>query len=331
MESQAKKENMDRPLLSVKGLTTVFHTARGDAVAVDGVDFALRRGETVAVVGESGCGKTMLALSILGLVPDPPGRIESGEVLFKGADLLRLPEKQMRAVRGDRISMIFQEPMTSLNPVFTVGEQIAETLRLHRGATREEARATAAELFALVGIPNAGERLASYPHEFSGGMRQRVVIAMALACDPDLILADEPTTALDVTIQAQILHLLISLQREKGMTVLLITHDLGVVAQTCDHVLVMYTGKIVESADTASLFREPLHPYAEGLMRSLPRADRAGARLTPVSGAVPDLLGLPSGCAFHPRCPKVMERCRRESPPLFPMGAGRAVRCWLYR
>ncbi len=300
-------------------------------MAVDGVDFVLSRGETVAVVGESGCGKTMLALSILGLVPDPPGRIESGEVLFNGADLLALPEKQMRAVRGDRISMIFQEPMTSLNPVFTVGEQIAETLRLHRGATPEEAQAAAAELFALVGIPNGGERLASYPHEFSGGMRQRVVIAMALACDPDLILADEPTTALDVTIQAQILHLLISLQREKGMTVLLITHDLGVVAQSCDRVLVMYTGKIVESADTVSLFQEPLHPYTEGLMRSLPRADRAGDRLTPVSGAVPDLLSLPSGCAFHPRCPKVMEHCRRESPPLFSMGAGREVRCWRYK
>ncbi|MEW5772498.1 MAG: ABC transporter ATP-binding protein [Thermodesulfobacteriota bacterium] len=316
-------------LLEIRGLATHFFTSAGEARAVDGVDLALDRGETVAVVGESGCGKTMLALSVLRLVPDPPGRIVAGQVRFDGEDLLALSEDGMRAVRGRRISMIFQEPMTALNPVFTVGEQVAEMLVLHRGLGKAEALDAAADLLGLVRIPDARQRLRSYPHELSGGMRQRIVIAMALACDPDLVLADEPTTALDVTIQAQILDLLMDLKERKGAAVLLITHDLGIVAQTCSRAMVMYAGQAVEEAGVAGLFADPLHPYTRGLLGSLPKLTRRGSRLAPIPGIVPSLTALPPGCSFHPRCPQAFGRCRAERPPLLARD-GRQVRCWLY-
>ncbi len=317
------------PLLEIRGLATQFFTSAGVARAVDGVDLVLDRGQTVAVVGESGCGKTMLALSVLRLVPDPPGRIVAGSVRFDGTDLRGLPEEGMRRVRGRRISMIFQEPMSALNPVFTVGEQVAEMLTLHRGLPKAAALDAAAQLLDLVRIPDARQRLASYPHELSGGMRQRIVIAMALACDPDLVLADEPTTALDVTIQAQVLDLLMDLTRRKGAAVLLITHDLGIVAQTCSRALVMYAGQAVEESDVPALFAAPLHPYTQGLLASLPKLTRRGARLTPIPGIVPSLTALPPGCSFHPRCPRAFGRCRAEHPPLFQQD-GRQVRCWLY-
>ncbi len=318
------------PLLSVEGLETSFFSARGTARAVDGVSLDVGRGETLAVVGESGCGKTMLALSILRLVPDPPGRITGGRVVFDGQDLLALPESAMRRIRGNRISMIFQEPMTSLNPVFRVGEQIAEAVRLHQGADQRQAREAAVEMLRLVGIPTPERRVDAYPHEMSGGMRQRVVIAMALACNPELILADEPTTALDVTIQAQILQLMLDLKERNGASVVLITHDLGIVAQTCSRVAVMYAGKIVERAAVADLFREPLHPYTQGLMRSVPRLGERARALEPIRGMVPGLTDLPRGCHFHPRCPHAFDRCREQRPPLLDLGAGRGARCWLH-
>ncbi|MFZ5811498.1 MAG: ABC transporter ATP-binding protein [Thermodesulfobacteriota bacterium] len=315
-------------LLSVKNLRTAFHTTEGTAVAVDGVSLDLARGETVAVVGESGCGKTVLGLSILGLV-QPPGRIDSGEVVFDGRDLRGLSAREMRAVRGNRISMIFQEPMTSLNPVLRVGEQIAEAIRLHRGKSRRQALEMAREMLSLVGIADAGRRLSSYPHELSGGMRQRVMIAIALCLSPDLLLADEPTTALDVTIQKQILDLMLDLAAAKGTAIALITHNLGVVAETCDNAAVMYSGQVVEYADVPSLFEHPLHPYTAGLIRSLPKPG-VRKRLEPIPGTVPSLTRLPAGCRFHPRCPKVFDRCRTEVPPYFRMSSGRGARCWLW-
>lgn len=328
---------MNEPILKIRRLRTRFDLPDREPVyAVDGVDLDLQPGETFGVVGESGCGKTMLALSILRLVPDPPGRVESGEVLFGGENLLRLSEKAMQDVRGDRISMIFQEPMTSLNPVLTIGDQVTEVLRLHRSLSPARAESEAVSLLSMVGIPDPGKRLAAYPHELSGGMRQRVIIAMALACEPDIILADEPTTALDVTIQDQILRLLMDLQREKGASVLLITHDLGVVARTCDRVMVMYTGQAVEQAGVRDLFHDPLHPYTKGLLASLPSLNGKGrgTRLTPVSGTVPALTDLPVGCTFHPRCPHAFEKCRKEPPPLFSVCSSgentRLVRCWLH-
>jgi oligopeptide/dipeptide ABC transporter ATP-binding protein len=326
---------MPNTLLAVRGLKTYFATPKGEARAVDGVDLSLDQGETVALVGESGCGKTMVALSILGLVPDPPGRIVGGELLFKGRDLRLLDPEELRAVRGNQISMIFQEPMTSLNPVFTIGEQIAEIYRLHLHSSAAEALDAAAEMLDLVGFSNPRSSLKSYPHELSGGMRQRVVIAMALACSPDLILADEPTTALDVTIQAQILRLMLDLQEKKGASILLITHDLGIVAQSCKRVYVMYAGKVVEAAPVGAIFREPLHPYTRGLLASLPvwRSQAASGkrpRLTPILGTVPELLAMPTGCAFHPRCVSVFDRCRLEAPPLLDQKDGRSARCWLY-
>jgi oligopeptide/dipeptide ABC transporter ATP-binding protein len=317
-------------LLSIHDLETTFFTDRGPARAVDGVSLGVGKGQTVAVVGESGCGKTMLALSVLRLVPAPAGRITGGRVLFDGTDLLALPEAGMRAIRGNRISMIFQEPMTSLNPVFQVGEQIAEAVRLHRGLGAREAREAAVEMLRLVGIPGPAERALAYPHELSGGMRQRVVIAMALACDPELVLADEPTTALDVTIQAQILDLMMDLGRRRNAAVLLITHDLGIVAQTCSRVAVMYAGQVVEDAPVPELFREPLHPYTLGLLRSLPGPGRRGRELEPIPGVVPALTDLPRGCRFHPRCARVMARCREEAPPMLAPAPGRGVRCWLH-
>jgi oligopeptide/dipeptide ABC transporter ATP-binding protein len=272
----------------------------------------------------------MLALSVLRLVPAPAGRITGGRVLFDGTDLLALPEAAMRSIRGNRISMIFQEPMTSLNPVLRVGEQIAEAVRLHRGLRAKEAREAAVEMLRLVGIPGPGERAQAYPHELSGGMRQRVVIAMALACDPELVLADEPTTALDVTIQAQILDLMMDLGRSRNAAVLLITHDLGIVAQTCSRVAVMYAGQVVEEAPVPELFREPLHPYTLGLLRSLPGPGRRGRELEPIPGVVPGLTELPRGCRVHPRCARAMPRCREEAPPMLAPAPGRGVRCWLH-
>ncbi|WP_461208501.1 ABC transporter ATP-binding protein [Desulfocurvus sp. DL9XJH121] len=318
-----------QPLLDIRGLETSFFGSGGQARAVDGVTLDVARGETLAVVGESGCGKTMLALSVLRLVPDPPGRITGGQVFFDGRNLLALSEREMRAVRGNRISMIFQEPMTSLNPVFKVGEQIAEAVRLHRGLGPAEAAEAAVEMLRLVGIPNPAERADGYPHEMSGGMRQRVVIAMALACDPELVLADEPTTALDVTIQAQILELMLGLTRDKDAAIMLITHDLGIVAQSCSRVAVMYAGRIVERALVRDLFKDPLHPYTQGLMRSIPRLGDKGHELSPIPGMVPGLANLPRGCPFHPRCARVMPRCREQAPPFVEQGS-RAVRCWLH-
>jgi len=319
---------MPDTLLSVFDVRTAFHTAEGTAVAVDGVSLSLARGETLAVVGESGCGKTVLGLSILGLV-QPPGRVDAGRVLFDGTDLRTLSPDAMRRVRGNRISMIFQEPMTSLNPVLRVGEQIAEAIRLHRGKSRREALAEAGRMLSLVGISDPERRLASFPHELSGGMRQRVMIAMALCLSPDLLIADEPTTALDVTIQKQILALMLDLTAAKGTAILLITHNLGVVAETCDNAAIMYSGQVAEYGDVPSLFASPLHPYTAGLIRSLPRpGDKT--RLAAIPGTVPSLTRLPRGCRFHPRCPRAFARCHSEAPPTFRMDAGRLVRCWLH-
>jgi oligopeptide/dipeptide ABC transporter ATP-binding protein len=317
------------PLLRLNNLSTAFATEGGPAPAVDGVSFALSPGETLGLVGESGCGKTVLSLSILGLVP-PPGRITGGRVVFEGRDLAAASPEELRRVRGAKIGMIFQEPMTSLNPVMRVGKQVAEPLMLHLGMSRAQARERATELLAQVGLPNPADTLDAYPHELSGGMRQRVMIAMALACGPRLLIADEPTTALDVTIQKQILALMDSLAKAHGLAMLLITHNLGVVAQTCERVGVMYAGRLVELSPVQALFDGPLHPYSQGLMASLPRLGSRHTRLTPVEGAVPPLTALPSGCHFHPRCPKAFERCPREIPPVFRPEPGREVRCWLY-
>ena len=316
-------------LLEVAELVTEFRTDRGVVRAVDGVSFDIPRGKTLAVVGESGCGKSVTALSIMRLIPEPPGRIRSGAVRYGGKDLLALGEAEMRSIRGNQISMIFQEPMTSLNPVYTVGEQVAEAVRLHQRKSRREAMQAAIEMFRLVGIPAPEERVRNHPHQLSGGMRQRVMIAMALACRPDLLVADEPTTALDVTIQAQILDLLRKLQEELGMSILLITHDLGVVAESCDEVVVMYAGRVVERAVTEDLFAQPRHPYTAGLMRSIPSYRAAGARpgrLQEIPGMVPSLHELPAGCKFQDRCPAVSERCRAEEPALTRIGASQ-VRC----
>jgi oligopeptide/dipeptide ABC transporter ATP-binding protein len=316
-------------LLEVGNLKTTFLTAAGVVRAVDGVSWDVEEGETVALVGESGCGKSVSALSIMRLVAPPAGRIESGAILFKGRDLLKLTEEEMRGVRGREIAMIFQEPMTSLNPVLTIGRQLTEGLEIHLRKTPAEARTRAAELLALVGIPDPERRLDQYPHHFSGGMRQRMMIAMALACGPSLILADEPTTALDVTIQAQILELMRDLSRRLGVAMLIITHNLGVVARYADRVNVMYAGRIIERATAAELYAHPRHPYTLGLLRSVPRLDEPRrARLAPIEGQPPDLTRLPRGCAFAPRCAYRVERCV-EPPPLEPLGAaGHLVACW---
>jgi peptide/nickel transport system ATP-binding protein len=324
----------DAPLLRVRELVASFRTDAGVLRAVDGVSFDVPRGTTVAVVGESGCGKSVTALSILRLI-NSPGRIESGSVEFEGRDLLKLPERAMRDVRGKDVSMIFQEPMTSLNPVYTVGWQIVEAVRLHQKRSRREARARAVELLRLVGISEPETNVDAYPHQLSGGQRQRVMIAMALACEPKLLLADEPTTALDVTIQAQILELLRDLQQRLSMSILLITHDLGIVAENARHVVVMYAGRVVESAPVRELFAKPMHPYTLGLLRSIPRAGpHSSRRLHAIEGLVPDLRKLPPGCRFADRCPMRIERCTREEPGLMPVGpaappeGARASRCW---
>lgn len=319
------------PLLSVEHLSTHFHTDRGTLKAVDDVSFSLEAGKTLALVGESGCGKSVTALSIMRLIPVPPGRIASGRILFDGTDLLQLSEAEMRHVRGNKISMIFQEPMTSLNPVFRVGDQIAEVLELHHKLSKKEALDRAVELLRMVGIPSPETRIRDYPHQMSGGMRQRMMIAMALACHPRLLIADEPTTALDVTIQAQILELMDELRRTTGTAVLLITHDLGVVAETAEHVVVMYAGRVVEEAPVRELFHHPKHPYTQGLLRSIPSlAEDEKQRLEAIPGVVPSLLALPPGCAFHDRCGFAMERCLQEDPPWKELIPGHGVRCWLY-
>ena len=305
------------PLLQVRNLTTRFRTELGTVTAVDNVSFDVAAGETLAIVGESGSGKSVTALSLLRLIPNPPGRIESGEVLFEGRDLLKVDDAGIRAIRGDKIAMIFQEPMSSLNPALTVGMQVAEPINVHRGSAWSVALAQARELIGRVRIPDAAARLGSYPHQYSGGMRQRVMIAMALACKPRLIIADEPTTALDVTVQAQILDLLKELTRETQSALILITHDLGVVARYADRVAVMYAGRIVETATAGELYAHPRHPYTRGLMASVPRLDGdAGRPLVPIEGQPPDLAALPAGCAFAPRCRHVTERCLADRPAL---------------
>jgi len=320
----------NKPLLIVEDLRTYFHTEDGQVRAVDGIDYNIRPAETLALVGESGCGKSVSALSLLRLIPDPPGRIESGRVLMAGRDLLTLTERQMRDVRGNEIAMIFQEPMTSLNPVYTVGDQIVEAIELHQRIKGRRAWAKAVDVLRQVRMPAPEQRVREYPHQLSGGMRQRAMIAMALSCDPELLIADEPTTALDVTIQAQILELLKSLQTEKGLSVLLITHDLGVVAENADRVAVMYASKLAEFAEVRDLFAGPLHPYTEKLFASIPRLGAGKDRLDVIPGNVPDPLHFPSGCKFHPRCHRCGNdsRCVNEEPGLREVRPGHWVACW---
>lgn len=319
-----------QPLLEVDNLHTYFFTKSGVVKAVDGVSFVIKPGEILGIVGESGSGKSITALSIMGLIPNPPGRIVEGEIYYNGEDLIQKSEKQMRRIRGNKISMIFQDPMTSLNPVFTIGHQLIETVRAHRDISKKQAEDRACELLTLVGISDSKQRLKNYPHEFSGGMRQRVMIAMALACDPELLIADEPTTALDVTVQAQILELLKQLQEELGMAIIMITHDLGVVAEICDRVMVMYAGKQVEFTDHIALFDYPRHPYTWGLLGSIPKIEKEKKRLTAIEGHPPDLQHLPQGCHFADRCKQVMDQCRSHEPVLKEIGSNHLVRCLLY-
>ena len=324
----------DQRLLDVKNLKTHFFTDEGVVRAVDGVDLYINQGETLGVVGESGCGKSVTALSIMKLIPQPPGKIVEGEINYNGVDLVDLKPNRMRKIRGKEIAMIFQEPMTSLNPVFTCGEQIAEALRLHEGLGRREAMDKTVEMLKVVHIPNAERRVKEYPHQLSGGMRQRIMIAMALSCNPKLLIADEPTTALDVTIQAQILELLNELKAKLGMAVMLITHDMGVIAETAQRVVVMYAAKVAEEAPVADLFKEPLHPYTQGLLRSIPRIDRAAIerqRLETIPGTVPTLRGeIAPGCRFAPRCPAVKSVCTEKDPVIKEVKPGHKVACWLY-
>jgi oligopeptide/dipeptide ABC transporter ATP-binding protein len=336
-------------LLEVKNLRTTFYTADGSVDAVDNVSFNVRRGEAVALVGESGCGKSVTAQSIMRLV-SVPGKITGGQILFKGRDLAKISEREMRGVRGNDIAMVFQEPMTSLNPVFKIGAQVAEAIRIHRKVGKKEAWKQAGDMLELVSIPDPHKRLHDYPHQLSGGMRQRVMIAIALSCDPELLIADEPTTALDVTIQAQIMELLAGLQKKLGLAVLLITHDLGVVAEFCERIVVMYTGRVVEEAPVSELFANPAHPYTRGLLKSLPSIEKAVAdeaaprtaaeahspynpppgRLATIAGMVPPLTNLPRGCKFNPRCPDVMDICLGNEPALMPVAAGQSARCYLH-
>jgi len=319
-------------LLKLEDLKVFFHTDVGVAKAVDGVSYSIDSGRTLGVVGESGCGKTVSALSILRLTPKP-GRIAGGKIIFEGDNLLDLSENEMRKIRGNRIAMIFQEPMTSLNPVFTIGNQISEGVRLHRGADRKEAWERSIEMLKKVGIPSPEKRISDYPHQLSGGMRQRAMIAMALSCDPTLLIADEPTTALDVTIQSQILDLMKEMREQYSASIILITHDLAVVAQACDDVVVMYAGKVVESAPVKTLFSDPSHPYTRGLLESIPSRHGKGEgkkRLKEIKGVVPALTSLPAGCPFNPRCPDVMDVCRIDKPELKVVKSGARAACWLY-
>ena len=321
-------------LLDVKNLKTYFFTDEGVVRAVDGVDLYIDQGETLGIVGESGCGKSVTALSIMRLIPQPPGKIVEGQILYNGLDLVTIPANKLRKIRGKEISMVFQEPMTSLNPVFTCGEQIAEALRLHEGLGRRDAMDKTVEMLKVVHIPNAERRVKEYPHQLSGGMRQRVMIAMALSCSPNLLIADEPTTALDVTIQAQILELLNELKTKLKMAVMLITHDMGVIAETAQRVVVMYAAKVAEEAPVGDLFKEPLHPYTQGLLRSIPRIDLAATehlRLETIPGTVPTLRGeIAPGCRFAPRCPFVKSVCTEQDPVLKEVKPGHKVSCWLY-
>jgi len=329
--SGASRPEGTAPLLEVRNLHTVFDTDDGLVRAVNGVSFPVESGETLGVVGESGCGKSVTAFSIMRLIPSPPGRITEGEIRFRGRDLLSLSGEEMRRLRGNDISMIFQEPMTALNPVYTVGDQIGEAVRVHRRVGTREARLRSLEMLEQVGIPSPRQRLDEYPHQLSGGMRQRVMIAMALACRPALLLADEPTTALDVTIQAQILDLLQRLQEEMGMSIVLITHDLGVVAEVADRVAVMYGGRIVEQAPVRELFASPKHPYTIGLLDSIPRMSQDTERLRVIPGTVPPPVALPPGCTFHPRCPFRYERCVSAEPELEDVAPSHRVRCHRWR
>ena len=316
-------------LLEIKNLSTRFYTQDGVVKAVNGFSYSLEPGETLGIVGESGCGKSVSMLSVMRLIPDPPGKIESGEVIFNGRDLLKLSDSEMRRVRGADIAMVFQDPMTSLNPVSTIGFQICEALKLHQGMNDTQARHQTTELLDLVGIPNAAERLDDYPHQFSGGMRQRAMIAMALSCNPQLLIADEPTTALDVTIQAQIIDLVKRLQQQLGMAVIWITHDLGVIARLTKRVIVMYAGYIIEEAPVKTVYGTPRHPYTIGLLGSLPRLDEApGTKLTSIPGQPPDLVALSEGCPFAARCDYVTERCMQENPTLVSVGYKHTVACW---
>ncbi len=323
------------PVLEVKNLRTAFRVEGEELVAVDDVSFSVRPGQTLGIVGESGCGKSVTSLSIMGLIPNPPGRIVGGEIVFKGKNLVNLPASELRKIRGNQISMIFQEPMTSLNPVFTIGNQIMETVILHQKLSKSEARAKAIEMLRLVGIPAPERRIDDYPHQLSGGMRQRVMIAMALACNPAVLIADEPTTALDVTIQAQILELMKGLREKLNMAVLLITHDLGVVAETCDHVVVMYAGRVVEEGSAEDIFYRPSHPYTKGLLNSIPShsGEKKSGRLETIPGLVPNLLHLPKGCRFQDRCRRRTEmgnpeKCVTADPPLTSTGSGHKAACY---
>ncbi len=324
----APREVAPPDLLRVQGLTTRFFTEDGVVHAVENVSFSVRPGEVLGVVGESGCGKSVTGLSIMRLLPDPPGRIVSGAIAFQGEDLLRLNGDEMRAIRGNKIAMIFQDPMTSFNPVLTIGRQIAEVLELHEGLRPAQAKDRAIELLRMVGIPTPGRRVRDYPHQYSGGMRQRAMIAMALACKPALIIADEPTTGLDVTIQAQILDLLRLLQRETGAAIIMITHDMGVVAGMCDRAIVMYGGRVVEEANIFDLFADPRHPYTIALLGAVPRTDRVRDRLIPIIGLPPDLIAPEAGCAFAPRCPFAFDDCWSKTPRLFTVSEGHTVACW---
>ena len=315
-------------VLEVKGLSVAFGKDERAVQVIRGLDFSLQKGETLGIVGESGSGKSVTSLAVMGLLPETAG--VSGEILLEGENLLGLPEKRLQQIRGSKISMIFQEPMTSLNPIQTCGRQIMEPMFLHTDISKKEAREKAIELLRLCGIPDPEQRFKEYPHQMSGGMRQRVMIAMALACNPALLIADEPTTALDVTIQAQILQLLKKIKRESSMSIIMITHDLGIVSDFCDRVLIFYTGQVVESAPVDALFQKPLHPYAEGLIRAIPKLDETADRLDAIEGMVPDADKMPTGCHFHPRCPHAMEKCKQACPALTEAEEGRMVRCFLY-
>lgn len=318
--------------MEVKDLTTRFHTQEGTVYAVNGISYTLNEGETLGIVGESGSGKSVQSLSILGLIPSPPGKVEAGSVMFRGRDLIKLPKEEMRAIRGAEIAMVFQDPMTSLNPVLTVGRQITEALELHLGMSKDKAKGRAIELLQMVGIPMAERRVEDYPHQFSGGMRQRAMIAMALSCNPQLLIADEPTTALDVTIQAQILELVKRLKDKIGMAMIWITHDLGVIAGLADTIQVMYAGFIVERGPVNELFTDTRHPYTLGLRRSLPRVDQRGERLVPIDGAPPDMRKKPTGCPFAARCVFKIDKCNHENPPLLPVEGGNPnhlAACWV--
>ncbi|MCX7885109.1 MAG: ABC transporter ATP-binding protein [Caloramator sp.] len=317
-------------LLTVKNLKTYFYTDEGIVKAVDDISLKINRGETLCIVGESGCGKSITAMSILRLIPNPPGKIESGEIIFEGKDLLKLSNDEIRIIRGNKISMIFQEPMTSLNPVFTIGNQIIEAIMLHQNLDKKEAVKKAVEALKLVGIPRAEGIINSYPHELSGGMRQRAMIAMAMACNPTLLIADEPTTALDVTIQAQILDLMRKLKKETKTSIMMITHDLGVVAEMADFVIVMYAGKVVEEAEVIELFKNPKHPYTLGLLESKPQIHVEKEKLYSIPGQVPDSINLPNGCYFYPRCEKAIKICKEVMPSLKEIGKGHKVACHLY-